>query len=357
MFGTDVEELVLGVVRSGRLAQGPMIERFEALCAQMAGTRHAVAVSNGTVSLELAIEALGLGPGDEIITTPLTFAATINAALRAGVAVRLVDVSDDFTIDPTCVADAITDATAAIMPVHLYGLPADMPAIIELARRHGLAVIEDAAQAHGAEVDGRRVGGFGVGSFSFYATKNVTCGEGGVVTTDDDDLARRLRVLRNQGMSEQYEYELIGRNARMTELQAAIGIPQLEALDGLIKRRTENASHLTSLLEEMPGVVVPRTVPGRRHVWHQFTVLLSEEHDRDRVVDQMRRQNVFPGVYYPKLLHEYAAYAEHPLVHADDVPTAASVTRRCMSLPVHGGLDVADLGRVATALAAAIGVC
>jgi perosamine synthetase len=354
-FGPETEAAVLEVLRSGRLAQGPVTERFEALCASMAGARHAIAVANGTVSLELAVEALGLGPGDEIITTPFTFAATLNAPLRAGVGVRLVDIRADFTVDPSAMEAAIDARTAGLVPVHLYGLPADMAAIGSLAERHGLALIEDAAQAHGAEVAGRRVGSFGVGSFSFYATKNVTCGEGGVITTDDDDVAAQLRVLRNQGMAGPYEYQHIGRNARFTEIQAAIAIPQLERLDELIDERAANAASLLRLLaEQVDGLVLPTAIEGRRHVWHQFTVLLPSGCDRDEVVASMRDKGVQPGVYYPKLLHEHPAYRDNPLVRADATPVAAEVSRRCVSLPVHGNLDAQDVERVAETLLAVL---
>jgi perosamine synthetase len=339
-FSPDIETAVVEVLRGGRLAQGPVIEQFEQLCASMAGTRHAVAVANGTVSLELAIEALGFGPGDEIITTPFTFAATVNAALRAGVRVRLVDIRSDFTIDPAQIAEALSSRTVAVMPVHLFGLPADMGAIGKLAATRQLAIIEDAAQAHGAEVLGRRVGSFGVGSFSFYATKNVTCGEGGVITTNDDQVARDLRV---------------GRNARLTEIQAAIGIPQLENLEGLIADRHANAAALSRLLDgAVAGLVLPRAATGRRHVWHQYTVLLPAGSDRDAIVTRMRELGVFPGVYYPKLLHEHAAYRDHPLVHAEDVARAADISRRCVSLPVRGDLRTDELERVADALISAL---
>lgn len=351
-FDAEVESLVLEVLRSGRLAQGPYTERFEQLCAEMAGATHAIAVSNGTVSLEIAIEALGLGPGDEIITTPLTFAATINAALRSNVTVRLVDVTDDFTIDPAQVEAAVRSNTSAVMPVHLYGLPADMAAIGSLCAKHNLAIIEDAAQAHGATFDGKPVGSFGVGSFSFYATKNVTTGEGGVVTTNDDEIARRVRILRNQGMAAQYEYVMIGRNARMTEIQAAIGIPQLTRLAELNAKRTSNAEALRKALDgAVDGLVVPSAVDGRTHVWHQFTVLLPQGAPRDEVVAKMRESGVFPGVYYPRLVHEYDAYRGHPLIHAEgEMPVARDVTSRCVSLPVHDGLSAGDIERVAQSL-------
>jgi perosamine synthetase len=353
-FGPEVEALVLEVLRSGHVAQGPMVARFEELGAAMAGTRFAVAVSNGTVSLEAALEALGIGPGDEVITTPFTFAATINAALRSGATVRFADILPDFTVDPAAVAALVGPHTTALIPVHLYGLPTDMGALMTLANRHSLAVVEDAAQAHGADYEGRRVGGFGVGSFSFYATKNVACGEGGLITSSDEALVRTLRRLRNQGMVERYKYEAVGRNLRMTDLHAALGIPQLERLDAANERRRSNAAALTKLLDGVAGLTLPATPAGRTHVWHQYTVMLPPGTDRDAVADRMRAEGVDSGVYYPRLVWDYEVYRDHPGVVQDDTPRARDAAQRCLSLPVHPGLDPSDLERVAEALIGAL---
>ena len=353
-LGRDVEDLVLSVLRSGHLAQGPVVECFESLCAEMAGSRHAVAVSNGTASLEVAFEALGIGPGDEVITSPLTFAATLNAALRSGATVRFADVRSDYTIDPVSASALIGPRTAAIVPVHLYGQPADMAALRVLGVRHGLAIIEDAAQAHGAQVGDRRVGSFGVGSFSFYATKNVTAGEGGVVTTNDDALADRVRLLRNQGMRTRYSYEVIGRNLRMTDLQAAVAVPQLRRLPEITRRRAVNADVLARGLAGS-SVVLPPLVAGRPSVWHQFTVLLPAGSDRDAIVGRMAAGGVQAGIYYPSLVWDHDVYRHHPEVRLDDTPVAADVTRRCLSLPVHPRLSAADAERVVAVMADALG--
>lgn len=349
-LGHDVEDLVLEVLRSGHLAQGPMVARFEALCTEMAGTAHAIAVANGTVALDAALAVLDIGPGQEVITSAFTFAATINAILRSGASVRFADIHDDFTIDSESVAALIGPKTAAIMPVHLYGLPADMRPLMSLAASHGLAVVEDAAQAHGADVDGRRAGSFGVGCFSFYATKNVTSGEGGCVTTDDSMLAERLRVMRNQGMRSRYEYAMIGQNWRMTDVAAAIAIPQMERLDEIVSARRHNADLLTSLLRCVGGVTTPRVPSGRGHVWHQYTVLLEPGVDRDRVAASMSSAGVDTGVYYPGLVWDHDAYRDHPNVNRDDTPFARECTSRCLSLPVHPGLSARDLERVAESL-------
>ena len=224
------------------------------------------------------------------------------------------------------------------MPVHLYGLPADMSPAHVTRGSHGLA--RDRGRGTGAR---RRrstdvaAGSFGVGCFSFYATKNVTSGEGGCVTTDDSMLAERLRVMRNQGMRTRYDYAMIGQNWRMTDVAAAIAIPQMEHLDEIVRVRQDNASALTALLEGNPAVTVPRVPSGRRHAWHQYTVLLDHGLDRDRVATSMSSDGVDTGVYYPGLVWDHDAYRDHPNVHRGDTPVARECASRCLSLPVHPG--------------------
>ncbi len=240
--------------------------------------RHAVAVTNGTIALVAAMQALGLEPGDEVVTSPFTFVATLNAILECGAVARFADIDPrTFTVDADAVADAITPRTRALMPVHIYGQAADMARIAPLAADRGLVVVEDAAQAHGATVDGRAVGSFGVGCFSFYATKNVTSGEGGMITTDDDLLADTLRVLRNEGMRARYEYERAGHNYRLTDVQAAIAIPQLAHLAESNERRRANAARLDEGLAGIPGLLTPLVAPGRTHVFHQYTVRVTPD--------------------------------------------------------------------------------
>jgi dTDP-4-amino-4,6-dideoxygalactose transaminase len=333
-----------------------MVERFEALCCEMAETSHAVAMSNGTVTLEAIVEALGIGPGDEVITSPFTFAATVNAVLRSGATVRFADVTRDFTIDPDAVASLIGPRTSAILPVHLFGLMADIAELEELAARHGLALIEDAAQAHGATQGARRAGGTGIGSFSFYATKNVAAGEGGVVTTSDAQLARKLRLLRNQGMERSYEFEIVGRNLRMSDLHAAIAVPQLERLAELNALRARNANRLTDLLADRPGLELPRVPVGYGHVWHQYTVLLPPGIDRGALVAQMRHRGVAPGIHYPRLAWDHDAYRGRAEVVVDDTPIAAESAKRCLSLPVHPGLLDDDIDHAAAVTHSALDV-
>jgi perosamine synthetase len=333
------------------VAQGPMVARFEALCASMAGTTNAVAMANGTVTIEASLQVLGIGAGDEVITSPLTFAATLNAIVRSGATARFAEVGDDYNVDPDSVASLIGPSTAAVLPVHLYGLPADMTALSTLTSRHGLAVIEDAAQAHGATVHGRRVGSFGLGSFSFYATKNVTTAEGGVVTTSDAALAHRLRLLRNQGMSEPYRYELVGANLRMSDIHAALGIPQLERLAEVTKTRADNAAALTcGLKDRTPSVRLPQIPAGRTPVWHQFTILLPEAAKREAVRSRMADAGVQTGIYYPALVWDHPPYRGHPQVVKDETPRAAAVAARCLSLPVHPKVGPRETERVVAAL-------
>lgn len=352
-YGASAEERVLEVLRSGRTAQGPMVERLEELGALMAGTTHAVAVANGSLALEAALEVLGIGPGDEVITSPLTFGATLNSILRSGATARFADVRVDMTIDPASVSALIGPRTAALLPVHLYGLPADMPALMGLASTHGLAVIEDAAQAHGAAVQGTPAGGFGLGSFSFYATKNVSAGEGGLLTTSDAELARSLRVLRNQGMERRYEYIAIGRNLRLGEIPAALAIPQLERLAESRAEREGNAQKLSALLDDA-RVTLPEVPPGRRHAWHVFTILL-ESAEREDLVRKVRAGGVGAEVYYPRLVWDHAVYRSHDRVTRDHTPHAAEVVRYCVSLPIYDGLERPELERIARTVLSALG--
>ena len=349
------EEAVVAVLRSGRLAQGPVVEELEATFAAAHDVRHAVAVSNGTVSLVAALQALGVGPGDEVITSAFSFVATLNAVLETGATCRFADIGDDFCIDPASAAGLITPRTRVIMPVHLYGLPADMRAITDLAGRHGLAIVEDAAQAHGARVDGRPVGSFGTGSFSLYATKNITSGEGGIVTTQDGGVADRLRLLRNQGMRARYQYELAGHNYRLTELQAAIVLPQLRHLDELNERRRRNAALLTQGLAGLAGLQVPLVPPGREHVFHQFTVRVGGGAERrDELARRLDAAGIGSGCYYPRLMHDYACYRDHPQVETDPTPNALRACDEVLSLPVHPHLSPSDCERIVAAVRAAL---
>lgn len=354
---SSVEESVLKVLRSGVIAQGTVVSEFEERFAGLVGAKHAIAVNNGTTALVAAIGALDLKQGDEVITSPFTFIATLNAILEAGATARFADIrEEDFGLDAGSASAQVTDHTRVVMPVHLYGQSVDMAAISELAQAHDLSIVEDAAQAHGATFQGRGVGTFGIGCFSFYATKNLTTGEGGVITTNDDAIAEKLRIMRNQGMRARYEYVMAGHNYRLTDLQAAVVLPQLDAYAAQLEARRRNARGLQERLHGIPGLVIPTELSERGHVWHQFTVLLPDGTDRDDVVASLTASGVGSGIYYPKLVFDYDAYRERPDVIASDTPVAASVARRCVSLPVHSFVAESDLDTIAAAVRDALGV-
>jgi dTDP-4-amino-4,6-dideoxygalactose transaminase len=347
------EQLVLDVLKSGQLAQGPLVARFEQEFAALTGVRHAIAVNNGTTALIAALRVLDLRPGDEVITSPFTFVATLNAILDAGATVRFADIgADDFNLDPDAAEAAMNDRTRVLMPVHLYGQCADVDALGALAVKQGCALVEDAAQAHGATIGDRRAGSSGLGCFSFYATKNLTTGEGGMITTDDDRLADRLRVLRNQGMRARYQYEMAGNNYRMTDLQAAVGIPQLEVYEANIAARRANAAALGAGLAGLGGLITPREMPGRGHVWHQYTVRVTPEAavTRDELAERLQAAGVGCGIYYPRLVFDYQCYAGHPLIRPSEVPTAERLASEVLSLPVHPGLSRSDIDHVVAAV-------
>jgi dTDP-4-amino-4,6-dideoxygalactose transaminase/acetyltransferase-like isoleucine patch superfamily enzyme len=347
-LGVDDEHAVLRVLRSGHLTAGVWVEELERSFARAHKTRHAVAVSNGTVALVAALRANQIGPGDEVITSPLTFVATLNSILEVGATVRFADIADDLTLDPSMLASLISPRTKALMPVHLYGLAAEMSEISGIASQNGLAIIEDAAQAHGADVAGKQVGSFGTGAFSLYATKNITCGEGGLVTTDDDDVAVRLRLLRNHGMRERYDYAMQGYNYRLTDIQAAIAVTQLKKLPSIVAARNRNAVRLTAGLNGIRGLVLPYTPPGRLHVWHQYTVRVTRDArvDRDQLSKFLAAAGIDSMAYYPRLVHDYPCFHDHPQVVRDETPFARHAATEVLSLPVHPALTVGEIDRV-----------
>jgi dTDP-4-amino-4,6-dideoxygalactose transaminase len=351
LLGEEEEQAVLAVLRSGQLSQGPLVRRFEETFAQYIGVREAVAVSSGTAALHVALLAHGVGPGDEVVTSPFTFVATANAILMAGARPVFADVSEeDFNLDPARVGECIGERTRALLPVHLYGQPADMEALSALARRHGLALVEDACQAAGAAFGGRKVGSFGTGCFSFYATKNMTTGEGGMITTDDAKLAARARLLRDHGQRRRYVSEVLGYNLRMTEVAAALGLTQLQKLDAFNERRRANARYLT---EHLSGVTTPQELPGRHHVYHQYTIRVSlparqAGRGRDALLRHLRDRDIEAAVFYPLPVHKQPLY--RGLGYRRRLPVAERLSREVLSLPVHPGLSREDLDAVVSAV-------
>jgi perosamine synthetase len=343
-LGDEEKAAVMAVLDSGMLAQSKRVAEFEARFAEFCGVKHAVAVASGTASLWVTLMAHGIGPGDEVITTPFSFIASSNCILYVGAQPVFVDIEPDTClIDATAIEAKITERTRAILPVHLYGQPCDMTAIMDIADRHNLIVIEDACQAHGATFEGQQVGSFGTGCFSFYPTKNMTTGEGGIVTTNDDALADRLRLLRNHGQSERYRHEILGYHFRTTDIQAAIGLVQLEKLPAWNEQRIANAQYLSDRLR---GVRIPTVRPGRRHVFHQYTIRVPR--DRQAFQDHLKEQGVGSAIHYPCPIHHQPVYTS--LGYKDVLPQAESVAQEVLSLPVYPALSEADLDRIVAAV-------
>ncbi|QEW02451.1 DegT/DnrJ/EryC1/StrS family aminotransferase [Microbacterium lushaniae] len=352
IIGDEERHAVDRVLRSGMVAQGPEVAAFEQEFADhFVGGRTTVAVNSGTSGLHLGLLAAGVGPGDEVIVPSFTFAATGNSVALAGAVPVFVDIEPDtFTLDPAAVEKAITDKTKGILAVHLYGHPARMRELGKIARQHGIALYEDAAQAHGAALDGSPVGTFGdFAMFSLYPTKNMTSGEGGMVTAGSPEIARMVRLLRNQGMERQYENEVVGFNARMTDIHAAIGRVQLTKVDAWTTTRQRNAAFLDAHLE---GVVVPPVADGAVHVYHQYTIRVAD--DRDGFVQALKDEhNVGAGVYYPIPNHCLPSLA--PYAPGLDLPETERAAREVASLPVHPSLSAADLDRIVAAVNAVVG--
>jgi dTDP-4-amino-4,6-dideoxygalactose transaminase len=328
---------------SGMLAQGPEVAAFETEFSAIVDGRHSIAVNSGTSALHLAFLAAGIGAGDEVIVPSFSFAATANAVALAGATPVFVDIElDHFAIDPAAVEAAITARTRAIMPVHLYGHPADLVALKDIAQKHDLLLFEDAAQAHAASVNGIPVGAWGIaGSFSFYPTKNMTSGEGGMITTPSAEVARLARVLRNQGMERRYENELVGFNVRMTDIHAAIGRVQLTKLAGWTAKRQENAAFMNSNIE---GVVTPPTAPGTVHVFHQYTVRIVDQ-DRDAFAEELGKRGVGSGVYYPTPIHRLPSFKLEL-----DLPQTELAAQQVLSLPVYPSLSQRELETIVEAV-------
>lgn len=350
LLGEEEAEAVKEVLLSGKLTEwrpegGPLCREFERAFASYVGAKHAVAVSSGTAALHAALVALGIGPGDEVIVPDFTFVATANAVLLAGATPVLVDIDPEtYNIDVESVRRAVSKRTKAIIAVHLYGLPADMGPIMELAERLGVYVIEDAAQAHGSEYRGRRAGCLGhVACFSFYATKVITTGgEGGMVTTNDDEVAQRLRSIRTHGQREGGDTERLGHNYRMTEMQAAIGLVQLKKLGAFLEARRRNAEELTSWLRGAEGVKVPVEPPGYRHNWYLYTIEV-EGPIRDRLVDLLNREGCGAAVYYRAPVHAAPLHAKLSK-RIDDLSRAERASRRVLQLPVHPAVSLDQVG-------------
>ena len=349
IIGEEEIENVVEVLKSGMIAQGPKVMEFEEKFVNWIGAKYGIATNSGTSALHVALLACGIGEGDEVITTPFTFIASGNAIVYTGATPVFADIDlDTYTIDPDKIEDLITDKTKAILPVQLYGQAADMDKIREIAEKHDLKIIEDAAQAHGAEYNGEKVGTLGdMACFSFYPTKNMTTSEGGMITTDDEELAKKAQMFRAHGASERYHHDEIGYNFRMTDIAAAIGLAQLKVIDEFNDKRISNANYLNEQLKDVEGIVTPKSPDNYKHVYHQYTILV-EKGNRDEWVEFLTNKGIGTGIHYPIPLYNQPIYKK--LGIEGDCPLAEKAADNVISLPVHPSLTKEDLDLVVDAV-------
>ncbi len=347
LIGDDEKRRVLEVLESGRLVAGRWVNEFEQSFSAYVGAAHGVATSSGTTALMVALEAAGIGAGARVITTPFSFGATATAILHRGAHPVFADIDPrTYNLNPAAVEDLLvrTPGVVALLVVHLYGLPCQMDALGRLARKHGVMLLEDAAQAHGAAFAGRRVGTFGAASvFSFYPSKNLTTGEGGMIVTDDPHLAESARLLVNGGQTAQYVYEVPGYNYRMTEMAGALGVGQLARLDERNARRRQNAARLSAGLSDLPWLALPEEPRGCLHVYHQYTVRVP--HARDRLRRYLESEGIGTRVYYPLPIHRTPLYQRRGYGEIR-CPEAERAAEEVLSIPVHPALTEAEIDRV-----------
>ena len=345
-FGKEEETAVKQVLESGILASGPRTKQFEKEFAEYIGVKHAVAVANGTIALDVALKALKIGAGDEVITSAFSFVSSGNCILFQSAKPVFADIDPrTFNIDPADVAEKITAKTKALIPIHMFGQPANMDALKEIAEDKGIALVEDAAQAHGAEYKGQKAGSIGdMGCFSFYATKNMTTGEGGMITTDDTKLARDARLLRNHGQSQKYRHDTLGYNYRMTEFSAAIGSIQLKKLDGFNEKRRENAKLLMQGIRKFHGLTSPYVMKDAKHVFHQYVVRVEDTYsiNRDILADRLTQQGIGVAIHYPMPIYKQPLYQELGY-RGTTCPLTEEVCSRVLSIPVHPLVNMNDI--------------
>jgi dTDP-4-amino-4,6-dideoxygalactose transaminase len=343
---------VISVLKSGNIVQGPKVKQLEEEFSKFSQVMYCAAVNSGTAALHSALFAIGIGPGDEVITTPFTFVATANSILMAGATPVFADVDEKtFNIDPKEIEKKITSKTKAIIPVHLFGQPAEMDKISDLAEHYNLKIVEDACQAHGAYYKNKRVGGLGdIAAFSLYATKNMMAGEGGLVTSNNEEYIERVKSFRHHGQSlnEGYNYISFGYNYRMTDINAVIGINQLKKLEEFNNIRNRNALLYNEALKEIKGIEIPFKGDNCSHVYHQYTIKIDSKkfgHSRADLVNELNRNDIFPGIFYPKSLHLFPTFKEFGYKE-NDFPVSESVSNLVLSLPVHPGISENDIQKV-----------
>ena len=350
LLGEAEKKAVLSVLDSGLLTDasfegGKWTRELEGKMARLLGSKHVVAVNSGTAALHCSMLALGIEKGDEVIVPTFTFVSTANVVLACGGRPVFVDVKDDYNVDPRAVAKLITRKTKAIMPVHLYGYPADMNEINEIAEKHSIPVVEDAAESLGAEYKGKQTGTLSrMGCFSFYASKVATTGEGGAISTDDGALAHRLRLVRNHGMLHGYDSRYLGFNYRLTETAAAIGAVQMDRLSGFLRARRENASYLNERTSDLDGVAFTQKSPDRTHVYYLYTLTLKRK--RDEILDRLHRRGIGAAIYFRTPVHKTPLYRKLGYGKVR-LRNADYDSKHVISLPVHPGVGRADMERVA----------
>jgi perosamine synthetase len=355
-IGEEEVEAVVKVLRSGILTSGlgagPAVTQFEKKFAEFACVKHAVAVNTGTAALHSAIVAAGVKQGDEVILPSFTFVATAEAVVMAGGKPVFTDIDPEtYNISPAEIKKNITKKTKAIIPVDLYGLSADIKPISEIATKHGLAIVEDAAQAHGATYDGKPIGVFAdVACWSLYASKNMTTGEGGVVTTDDDEIAETVRLIRTHGEKAKYASLMLGTNYRMPEVQAALGSMQLEKLPTFVAKRRKNAKRLNRLLAKTERLQLPEETKNRQHSWYLYTVRLKNatENERNKIVEKLRQKDIGAEVYYIHPVHLMPYYRER--FGGCKLPETEKAAKQVFSLPIHPSVTEVQVGYIGKTL-------
>ncbi len=350
MVGEEEKRAVLEVLDSGMLAMGEYVEKFERAFASYIGVKHALSTTSGTQALILALKALGV-EGKEVLVPSFTFIASATSIIAAGGKPVFVDVDErTFNIDVEDARKKVTKNTIAIIPVHLFGQPCEMDAIMELAEEYDLFVVEDACQAHGAEYKGRKVGSIGdVACFSFYPTKNMTTGEGGMITTNDDEIAERIKMLRNHGQKERYLHVELGWNYRITSIQAAIGIEQLKKLDKFNEKRRKNARYYDEMLSSIDNVEIPYVMSEVKHVYHQYTIKVKE---REKLTEAFRKKGIGYGIYYPKGVHQQPVMQK--LGFTAKLPVTERIVNEVISIPVHPALSEEDLDKIVRVISACL---
>ncbi len=337
-IGKEEIEAVTKVLQSGMLAQGEVVEEFEDKFAAYIGTDYAIATNSGTSALHTALASVGINSGDEVITTAFSFFATASCVLMQNATPVFVDINPKtYNIDPSKIEAKLSERTRAIIPVHLYGQPCEMSEIMKIAKEHNLVVIEDAAQAHGAEYKATKVGSIGdIGVFSFYSTKNIITGEGGMITTNNEQIAERARMIRNHGQTKRYFHDCLGYNYRMTNIAAAIGLVQLKKIDMLNLKRMSNARYYG----EQFNLKKPYVSQNVKHVFHQYTIRVK---DREKFIAHLERHGVGYGIYYPVPL------PSQPLFNSEGTfPEAELASKEVVSIPVNPSLKRADVEKVVT---------